>query len=119
MNLRISELLAMQVELQNAHPNWGGTPPSRGREQLLWGVAEIGEVIDIIKKRGDNEIMNNPETRRHFVEELSDVFMYLTDVMLCYGITAEEYSKIHARKFAHNMKRDWDTEIAHMFDGKE
>ena len=77
------------------------------------------KIIDIIKKRGDDEIMNNPETRRHLVEELADVMMYLTDVMLCYGITAEEYSEVHARKHAHNMKRDWNTEIAHMFDDKE
>lgn len=119
MDLRISDLLAMQTELQDSHPQWGGTPPARGREQLLWGIAEIGEVIDIIKKRGDDEIMNNPETRRHFVEEMADVMMYLTDVMLCYNITAEEYSNVHARKHAHNMKRDWSEEIAHMFDNKD
>ena len=119
MDLRISDLLKMQTELQASHPQWGGTPPSAARSQLLWGICEIGEVIDIIKKRGDDEIMNNPETRRHFVEEMADVMMYLTDVMLCYGITAEEYSEVHARKHAHNMKRDWNTEIAHMFDDKD
>lgn len=118
MDLKISDLIAMQKELQAAHPQWGGTPPERGREQLLWSVCELGEVIDIIKKRGDDEIMNIPETRQHFVEEISDVIMFLTDVMLCYGITAEEYSEIHARKHAHNMKRDWITEIEHMFDKK-
>jgi len=119
MDLRLSDLLKMQTELQDSHPQWGGVTPARGREQLLWGICEIGEVIDIIKKRGDDEIMNNPETRRHFIEEMADVMMYLTDVMLCYNITAEEYSEVHARKHAHNMKRDWDTEIAHMFDEKE
>jgi len=119
MDLRISDLLAMQTELQNKHlEDWGGTPPERGREQLLWGICEIGEVIDIIKKRGDNEIVNNPETRGHFIEEMADVIMYLTDVMLCYGITAEEYSLVHAKKHARNMKRDWGEEIAHMFDEK-
>lgn len=119
MDLRISDLLAMQTELQNQHPEWGGVHPSHARNQLLWGIGEIGEVIDIIKKRGDDEIMNDPETRRHFIEEMADVMMYLTDVMLCYGITAEEYSQIHARKHAHNMKRNWPEEIAHMFDKKD
>lgn len=120
MDLRISDLQKMQTELQNKHlDDWGGTPPSAARSQLLWGIGEIGEVIDIIKKRGDDEIMNNPETRHHFVEEMADVMMYLTDVMLCYNISADEYSEVHARKHARNMKRDWDTEIAHMFDGKE
>lgn len=119
MDLRISELLAMQRELQDIHPDWGGTPPSRGREQLLWSICELGEVIDIIKKRGDNEIMHNPETRQHFIEELTDVEMYLADVMLCYGISAEEYSDMHARKHARNMKRDYVEENRHMFDQKD
>ena len=119
MDLRISDLLAMQTELQNKHPEWGGVPPAHARDQLLWGIGEIGEVIDIIKKRGDDEIMDNPETRRHFIEEMADVQMYLLDVMLCYGITAEEYSDVHARKHAHNMKRDYAEENSHLFDNKE
>ena len=119
MDLRISDLLAMQRELQDRHlDDWGGTPPERARDQLLWGIGEIGEVIDIIKKRGDDEIMHNPETRRHLIEELADVQMYLADVMLCYGITAEEYSDVHARKHARNMKRDYVEENRHLFDGK-
>ena len=118
MNLRISDLLKMQTELQDSHPQWGGTPPSAARNQLLWGIGEIGEVIDIIKKRGDDEIMNNPETRRHFIEEMADVEMYLMDVLLCYGITAEEYSDVHARKHARNMKRDYAEENSHLFDNK-
>ena len=118
MDFKISELLDMQVELQAIHPEWGGTPPERGRDQLMWGIGEIGEVIDIIKKRGDKEIMENPETRRHFVEELSDVVMYLADVMLCYGITAEEYCEVHGRKHNKNMKRNYREENRHIFDGK-
>lgn len=119
MDLRISDLLAMQRELQDRHlDDWGGTPPERARDQLLWGIGEIGEVIDIIKKRGDDEIMHNPETRSHLIEELADVQMYLADVMLCYGITAEEYSDVHARKHARNMKRDYVEENRHLFDGK-
>lgn len=117
MDLRISQLLDMQRELQDLYrEKWGGTPPERGASQLLWGVGEIGEVIDIIKKRGVDEIMNDPVTRAHFVEEMSDVVMYLADVMLCYGITAEEYSEAHAKKHAHNMKRDYVSENRHLFD---
>ena len=88
MDLRISELLAMQRELQELHKgDWADVVPSTARDHLLWGVGEIGEVIDIIKKRGDGEIMDNPETRRHFIEEMADVQMYLLDVLLCYGGT--------------------------------
>lgn len=39
-------------------------------------MIEVGEVADIIKKKGDNHIMNDEETRNHFLEELSDVLMY-------------------------------------------
>ena len=42
--------------------------------------------------------------------------MYLCDVMLCYGISAEEYSELHARKHARNMKRNYVEENRHMFD---
>lgn len=117
MDLRVSEMLDMQRELQELHRgDWGGVYPKKARDQLLWGIGEIGEVIDVIKKRGDDEIMNNPETRAHFVEELSDVWMYLCDVMLCYGISAGEYSELHARKHARNMKRNYVEENRHMFD---
>ena len=73
-------------------------------------------MIDIIKKRGADEIMHDPVTRAHLVEEMSDVMMYLLDVMLCYGITAEEYSEAHAKKHAHNMHRDYVSENRHLFD---
>ena len=119
MDLRISELLAMQRELQELHQgDWADVVPSTARDHLLWGVGEIGEVIDIIKKRGDGEIMDNPETRRHFIEEMADVQMYLLDVLLCYGVTAEEYSEVHARKHARNMKRNYAEEKRHLFDEK-
>ena len=49
--------------------------------------------------------MNDPETRRHFIEEIADVVMYLNDVFLCYGITAEEYTEIYRAKFERNMTR--------------
>lgn len=106
MDLKISQLLGMQRELQDKFADqWGGTPPERGPMQLLWSVGEIGEVIDIIKKQGSDAIMNDPETRRHFVEELADVQMFLMDVMLCYGVTSEEYSEIHVQKHERNLKR--------------
>jgi hypothetical protein len=39
--------------------------------------------------------------------------------MLCYNITPEEYSEVHTRKHAHNMKSDWAVYIAHMFVKKD
>ena len=118
MDLRISELINMQRELQTLHPEWGGTPPERAQAQLLWAIGEMGEVIDIFKKRALHEIMDDPLIRRHMVEELSDVEMYLCDIMLCLGITPEEYSEVHYLKHEKNMKRNYKSENAHMFDDK-
>lgn len=117
MDLKMSELLDMQRELQEMYlEKWGGVYPEKGARQLLWGIGEIGEVIDIIKKRGADEIMHDPVTRAHLVEEMSDVVMYLLDVMLCYDISADEYSQAHFKKHAHDMKRDYASENRKMFD---
>jgi hypothetical protein len=64
-------------------------------------------MADIIKKEGDEAIMTDPETRRHFVEELADVIMYLGDAMLCYGITEAEFAKEYRDKANYNLTR-WD-----------
>lgn len=44
------------------------------------------------------------ELRKDLVEEMVDVLMYYNDVMLCYGITAEELKKSYVDKFEKNMK---------------
>ena len=116
MDLKISDMLNMQKELQLVHPEWGGTPPERAQDQLLWAIGEMGEVIDIFKKRGVQRIMEEPLTRTHLVEELTDVQMYLMDIMLCLGITPEEYSRAHFEKHERNMKRNYRRENEHMFD---
>lgn len=118
MDLRFSDLIQMQRELQALHPEWGGTPPERAQDQLLWAVGEMGEVIDVFKKRGLEEILTQPDIRRHLIEEMSDVIMYLVDMMLCLDISAEEYSEVHFLKHEKNMKRNYREENAHMFDGK-
>ena len=53
-----------------------------GKNKLLWLVGEIGEVIDIVKKHGDNAACNDVELRKQLVEEMADVLMYYNDVML-------------------------------------
>ena len=119
MDLTFGDLLTMQRELQDAHPEWGGTPPGRAQEQLLWALGEMGEVIDIFKKRRLAELQNDPSVRRRLIEELADVQMYLADLMLCLDITPQEYAEVHCAKHAKNMKRDYAAENLHMFDGKD
>ena len=102
----INEMLELQKALQeNYKDKWKPVSPERGNDQLLWMVGEIGEVIDIVKKHGGEQATQNAELREHLVEELADVLMYYNDVLLCYGITAEELKTTYIRKFETNMKR--------------
>lgn len=100
------EMQAMQRELREKyHAQWGELTPERGRELLLWAIAEGGEVADIIKKEGDAAIMEDASTRAHFAEEICDVLMYLTDLLLCYNITPEELAEAYRKKHQFNMNR--------------
>ena len=102
----INEMLAMQRALQEKYKDkWGPICPERGKEQLLWMVGEIGEVIDIVKKHGGESACRDEELRRDLIEELADVLMYYNDVLLCYGISAEELKKSYTGKFEKNMRR--------------
>ena len=92
-DLKMSDLLRYQQALLEKHKeDWDPHIPENGRNSLLWCIDEIGEVIAIIKKKGDKAIMENEHVRAHFVEECSDVMMYFVDMLDCYGIDAEEFS---------------------------
>lgn len=102
----INEMQDMQKQLQEKYKSkWGGLSPEIGKNQLLWMIGEIGEVIDIIKKNGDTKASEDPELRKSLVEEMADVLMYYNDVMLCYGITADELKNAYTEKFEKNMTR--------------
>ncbi|MCM1539126.1 MAG: nucleotide pyrophosphohydrolase [bacterium] len=102
----VNEMLEMQRKLQEKYKNqWEPISPATGRNKLLWTIGEIGEVIDIVKKNGDQKAVTDPELRRHLVEEMADVLMYYHDVMLCYGITAEELKNAYTDKFERNLTR--------------
>ena len=108
MDLHFSDMIEMQQKLQELHAgDWRPCVPENARRQLLWGIGELGEVIDIVKKRSNGQLMNDPETRAHLIEEMSDFMMYFTDVLLCYRISAKEYSEAHFSKHMHNRFRDF------------
>ena len=87
----INEMQEMQKALQDRYKHkWEPICPKIGQNKLLWMIGEIGEVIDIVKKNGGERACTDEELRRDLVEEMADVLMYYNDVMLCYGITAEE-----------------------------
>ena len=102
----LNEMQNIQKQLQEKYKGkWGGLSPDIWRNQLLLMMIEVGEVADIIKKKGDSHIMNDKETRNHFVEELCDVLMYFNDVLLCYSISPEELKKVYLQKHHKNMER--------------
>ena len=106
MEFTINEILTMQNKLQEKYKDkWEALSPRVGRNQLLWMIGEIGEVIDIIKKNGDEKAVKDEALRKDLVEEMADVLMYFNDVLLCYGISEEEFKKSYTDKFERNMKR--------------
>ena len=102
----INEMLEMQAALQERYKDlWKPIGPERGQDQLLWMIGEIEEVIDIVKKHGGQKACSDAELRKRLVEEMADVLMYYNDVLLCYGITAEELKRSYTAKFEKNMNR--------------
>ena len=96
----------MQKALQEKYKDiWEPISPETGKNKLLWMIGEIGEVIDIVKKHGGEKACRDPDLRRQLIEELADVLMYYNDVLLCYGISADELKQSYAEKFERNMKR--------------
>lgn len=106
IDFTINEMLAMQKELQEKYKDkWEAITPEAGKHKLLWMIGEVGEVIDIVKKNGDKKATEDSNIRKALVEEMADVLMYYNDIMLCYGITAEELKSTYVEKFDTNMKR--------------
>jgi NTP pyrophosphatase (non-canonical NTP hydrolase) len=98
-DLSFEEMQRIQKELQEKYKDkWQGISPQVARDKLLWMMIEAGEMADIIKKEGDEAIMQEPETRKHFVEEICDVLMYLNDVMLCYEISPSDLHDAYLKK---------------------
>ena len=102
----MSEMQEMQKALQDKYKQkWEPICPEVGQNKLLWMIGEIGEVIDIVKKNGGLKAATDEELRKDLIEEMADVLMYYNDVMLCYGITADELKQAYTEKFEKNMKR--------------
>ncbi len=102
----VKDMLAMQRALQEKYRDrWESISPEAGKHKLLWMLGEVGEVIDIIKKNGDQKAAGDTAVRQRLVEELADVLMYYNDVLLCYGIREEELKEAYRAKFEKNLTR--------------
>ena len=102
----INEMLELQRTLQEKYKGrWEPIGPETGKNKLLWMVGEIGEVIDIVKKNGGHKAAEDTALRMQLVEEMADVLMYYNDVLLCYGISADELKQAYTKKAERNMTR--------------
>jgi len=105
-NLNFTTMFAMQEELHETYKDkWRPLSPAIGRDKLLWMMAEMGEVADIIKKQGDEKIMNDTSVRQHFIEEMCDTLMYFNDVLRCYSVKPEDLEKAYCEKHQKNLNR--------------
>lgn len=105
-SLNFSTMQQLQKQLQEKYRDkWGGLSPEKGRQTLLWLYGEAGEVGDIMKKQGDDKILEDSQVRRHFVEEMCDILMYFNDLMLCYHISPQELEEVYLQKHGTNMQR--------------
>lgn len=110
-SLSIERMMQMQTALWEKHrESWSPMEPEYGKNFILWMMEEVGEVIAIVKKKGSEDIMQDPAVRSHFVEELSDVLMYYFDTLLRYGVTPQEISEAYCAKHSRNMGRDYEKE---------
>ena len=106
MDFSMNEMLDMQRQLQEKYKGrWEPISPPVGKNKLLWMIGELGEVIDVVKKNGVQSAAEPGPIRDHLVEELADVLMYYNDILLCYGITAEELRSAYTAKFQKNLDR--------------
>ena len=106
--LSIREMYLYQQRLQEKYARQWGEPiePDTAVRKLLWAHGELAEAGDILKKNGPiEEMLTHPEKKRHLAEELGDAMMYMYYVMLCCGITPEEFSEIYKAKCERNKNR--------------
>ena len=115
MDLSISQIMAMQKELFELHKHeWSPMEPAYGKDSLLYMMEEVGEVIAVIKKRG-GAIPKDAAVRAAFLEEMADVLMYYTDVLLRYQITPEEFTEAYLKKHNRNIGRDFTEEYKELY----
>ena len=116
MDLSISRMMRMQQELFELHKEkWSPMEPEYGKDFILYMVEEVGEAIAVVKKKGSQAIMEDPKVRTAFLEEMADILMYCSDVLLRYYVTPEEISEAYVRKHHRNMGRDYTREYEELY----
>ena len=105
--ITISEMMELSEKLYKKNEDYWDNSPESNIHWVCWLVGEIGEVIDIIKKKGTDKIMNDKSTRLEMLKEIADCYMYLADILNRYEFTDKEFSKVYRDKMNYNLKRDY------------
>lgn len=102
----VEQMHYLQKQMHEKHKNkWQPNTLATGQDKLMWMLGEVGEVIDILKNATPETIVQTPELRAHFVEEMVDVLMYYNDVLLSFGISPQELEDAYRQKVDKNMTR--------------
>lgn len=116
MDLSISQMMQMQKTLfQPNKDKWSPMEPEYGKDFILYMVEEIGETIAILKKKGCDAVLSDPDVRSIFLEEMADVLMYYNDILLRFHVTPEEISEAYLRKHDRNIGRDYTHEYEELY----
>jgi len=107
-NISILDALNKSKELSDKH-EWPRNT-DEAKLLMLYMIEELGESIALIKKKKNQDLLVDGLHRERFVEELTDVFMYYTDILNCYNISSEEFSNAYLKKMNKNLKRDYETD---------
>jgi NTP pyrophosphatase (non-canonical NTP hydrolase) len=106
--ISIKEMIDLSNKLFDLNKDeWAPKTPESNIYWFSWLIGEIGEVIDILKKKGVNKIMEDKNVRHEMLEEITDCYMYLADILNRYQYTPEEFSKVYKDKMKYNFKRDY------------
>lgn len=120
MDLSMGDMMRLQKDLYAIHEGkWSAMEPEYGKDFILYTVEEIGEVIAILKKKGERAVMDDPTVRAAFLEEMADVLMYFHDTLLRFHVTPEEISQAYLEKHDRNMGRDYNSEYKSMYQEKK
>ena len=108
-NISVSDMQQMQTNLRITK-GWTDTDPVNAKDHLLYMIEEMGEVIQIIKKKGIDKCMTDPDIRSLLTEELSDVEMYYIEVLNRLQISPKEFSEAYVSKHMKNLGREYNKE---------
>lgn len=114
-DLNFTQMLDMQKKLLAAHPHWTPHTPEFAKDSLLWAFEEMGEIVAILKKKGGQAVAEDPAVRACFLDEVSDVLMYLTDMLDCVGATPAEIATAYRDKHNYNLDRNWKEQNALLY----